>query len=142
MSDQDTPEILPAEPPAARPISMRRTTSERDAKILELSAKGLTQEEIAPVVDCSQQTVSRILKQFEGVFQTLPRVSEYRTVKADILAAGQLAALESALSPAKVAKAGFLSTLQGFEILNKAERLETGKSTENLAHVFGKVPLE
>ena len=117
-----------------------KVTDDVKARIIELLTKDVPQEEIAALLDISQRTVSRVKQDFAKVFRALPRVADYRNTKSDLLAAGQLAALESAFSGKKLDKAGFLSTLQGFEILNKAERLETGQSTEISEHrVFGAI---
>lgn len=128
------PEVVKLTPPL-------RLREEQRARILDLLAKqDLTHEEIAQVIGVSTRTVSRIRKEFAEVFPALEEVSGYRSLKSDLLAAGQMQALKSAFSGKKLEKAGFLSTLQGFEILNKAERLENGQSTENVnTKVFGAV---
>jgi hypothetical protein len=115
---------------------------DRTAEIIEHRLRGLKETDIQRVVGCSQSTVNRTITKFKKVFKELENVEDYKTVKADLLSAAQIAALESAFSGNKLNKAGFLSTLQGFDILNKAERLERGQSTENLAHShFGRVEL-
>lgn len=81
-------------------------------------------------------------KYFPALSQ-LEDVAAYRQSKADILSSAQILVLKFALSPEKLAKSGFLQLCQGFEILNKAERLELGKSSENVAHsIFGSVNLQ
>lgn len=116
--------------------------AERDVKIVELKLQNNTQQEIAKLLDIPQSTVSATIERFKPAFKNVDRINDFRSVKSDLLSAAQLCALESAMSPTKLAKAGFLSTLQGFDILNKAERLESGKSTENFAHsVFGRIQL-
>jgi len=116
---------------------------QRDRKIvrvIELATKNLDNLTIGKAVDLPESTVRSILKRFEPVFTELANVRDYREGKADILAAGQIAALKSAFSGNKLEKSSFLSTLMGYEILNKSERLDLGKSTENHAHsVFGRV---
>ena len=104
--------------------------------------KDFQASEIAEVVKMPESTVKDILERFKPIFKSLERVNDYRRTKTDLLAAGQLMALESAMSGNKLEKAGFLSTLQGFEILNKAERLENNQSTENHAHLHGKLSLK
>lgn len=119
---------------------------QRDRKIvrvIELATKNLDNQTIGKAVDLPESTVRSILKRFEPVFTELANVRDYREGKADILAAGQIAALKSAFSGNKLDKSSFLSTLMGYEILNKSERLDLGKSTENHAHmIFGKVNVE
>jgi len=113
-----------------------RSKSYKKAKALDLAAKGLPVSDIAKAVELPRSTVSDLIKKFSPIFKKLPDVRQYRDIKADILAASQLAALESAFSGNKLAKASFTSTLNGFEILNKAERLDRGESTENVASKF------
>jgi hypothetical protein len=121
----------------------RLEQDKRTIKILELSAKGMNNSQIAQVVDMSPSGVKKIADRFKSVFTELEKVEEYRNIKADILSAGQLAALKSAFSGNKLAKAGFLSTIQGFDLLNKAERLERNLSTENVnTQVFGQILVE
>lgn len=141
MSDQDTQEEVLVEGEfeenGKTPKRKQRwSKNKRISKVLELAAKDVSKKDIADNVGLARSTVESILEQFAPVFQELKNVREYRQGKNDLLAAGQLAALKSAFSGNKLNKAGFLSTLQGFEILNKAERLESGQSTENHAHSF------
>ena len=69
-------------------------------------------------------------------------LTTYRSLKADILEAAQIQILKYALSPAKLEKSGFLQLCQGFEILNKALRLDAGLSTENIStRTFGSISL-
>lgn len=117
----------------------RRTQASKLATIIDMKLKGCGNTLIADTVDMPISTVQSMITRFKPVFAEIENVGEYRGSKADLLAAAQVATLKSALSGNKLAKAGFLSTLQGFDILNKAERLETGKSTENHAHSFGKL---
>lgn len=85
----------------------------------------------------------RITRKYFPILAQLEEVQEFRSTKADILSAAQIIVLKSALSPEKLAKSGFLQLCQGFEILNKAERLELGKSSENVAHsIFGQVNIQ
>lgn len=110
------------------------------AKILELAAKNIMPSDIAEAVNLPINTVKNTLKRFASVFPALEQVTEFRDVKADILSAGQLVALKSALSEKKVDRASFLSLIQGAEIMNKMERLDLGKSTENVSHqIFGRI---
>lgn len=113
-----------------------------DVAILEMSAAGLPQPKIQQHLGVTPQAIRDVKKAYEKVFKNISRVESYRKIKGDILAAAQLTALESAMSPEKLAKASFVSTLSGFEILNKAERLNDDKSTENIEHqIFGKIAL-
>lgn len=122
--------------PYRRSTLSERITEEQKAEVITLAVQGLPQEAIANTVGIGQASVCLIKQRYSKLFKTLPNIQDYRSIKSDILAAGQIAALENAFSPAKLAKASFISSIQGFDILNKAERLETGKSTENVAHSF------
>jgi hypothetical protein len=108
----------------------------RKIKVLEMTAKEIPVVDISKATGFSPMTINSIVERFSKVFEHLNNVDRFRTKKTDFLAAGQMAALESAFSGRKMQKAGFLSTLQGFDILNKAERLENGDSTENVRHSF------
>lgn len=138
--NQDTPENAPVKESKSglrrgRPqYSKNERFENKRMEVIELAAKGLTTDQIAGATGMSPGGVIGIIKRFSKVFPALERIDEYRQVKDKILSAGELAALESAFSGTKLAKAGFLSTLQGFDILNKANRLHTGQSTENIGH--------
>lgn len=82
----------------------------------------------------SFQTFAR--KHYPILFQ-LEDIQAYRTSKAEVLSAAQMLVLKYALSPAKLEKATFLQLCQGFEILNKAERLDSQLSTENVSVKIG-----
>lgn len=121
----------------------RRTRERKKLQILELHAKEVPANLIAEAVGLSVTSVKTTLAKFEGVFKNLERVDDFRKAKANILSAAQLTVLESAFTGDKLDKASFITTLQGYEILNKAERLDLGKSTENHSHsIFGKVSIE
>ena len=120
----------------AKPINKRQTQDKRKAKAIELLAKEIPVADVVRVTGIPYNTVKAIKLKFLPIFKKINDVQNYRNLKADILAAGQVAALESAMSPSKLAKASFVSTLQGFKILNEAERLENNQSTSNIAHVF------
>lgn len=105
------------------------------AKILQLYSKGVKVADISKVVNVPDSTVRDVLNKFKPFLNELGNIEEFRDNKAELLAAGQLAALKSAFTGGKLRKASFLSTLRGYEILNKSERLENGESTENHAHL-------
>lgn len=122
---------------------IRRMSPERKrARIVELAAQEIPLSDIARIVGMPKSTVKATIDRFKPVFTALDRVEEFNQVKADILSAAQLVALESAMSPRKLAKASFLASITGAEKLHKMERLERGKSTENIAHGFGRLPTD
>jgi hypothetical protein len=140
--DAEFAEVVPVKRGRHKKGNTRNTSAKKQAKILELSAKNMTCSDISRTTGVPISTVNDIRRKFSKVFKELPRVEEYRNIKSDLLSAAQLSALESAFSGTKLKKAGFLSTLQGVEILNKMERLDSDKSTENYAHAFGIVPVK
>lgn len=82
-------------------------------------------------------------KKYFPILGQLEDLTTYRNCKADILEAAQIQILKYALSPAKLEKSGFLQLCQGFEILNKALRLDAGLSTENVStRTFGEINIK
>jgi len=114
----------------------RQGMLEKHAMILDQTAKGLKPKVIAQEIGERDDYVREVIRKFKPVFKELENVPNYRSVKSDLLAAGQLVALKSAMSESKLKKASFASTLAGFEILNKAERLENNQTTENVGNNF------
>jgi DNA-binding transcriptional ArsR family regulator len=114
----------------------------RTFKILSLHERNLAPADIARATGVPQSTVSRTLKRFGKVFKELKNVRDFRDGKAEILSAAQLAILKATVTDGKLKKASLLNGARAFEILNKAERLELGQSTDNVAHhVFGRLDL-
>jgi hypothetical protein len=147
MTDPSVSEVPTKAPnkggrPKGKKDDPRIQRDRKTAKIIELAAKNVQVSDIAEAVALPINTVKNTLAKFLPLFKELENVPDFRTVKSDILSAGQLAVLKSALSQKKVEKAGFLSLVQGAEILNKMERLDQGKSTDNISHnVFGKLDI-
>jgi len=100
------------------------------------------------VVDDKNQAVKRKIDNSKGyqwlgrkyfpVLSGIEDVQLFRIHKSEILSAAQKLVLKHALSEEKLKKATFLQLVQGFEILNKAERLENNLSTENVSMKFSK----
>lgn len=83
-----------------------------------------------------------LAKKYFPVLGQLEDLVTYRGLKADILESAQIQILKYALLPSKLEKSGFLQLCQGFEILNKALRLDAGLSTENISsRTFGSISL-
>lgn len=142
MSDIETTEEETQgkkEPSVMAAQLMYRRQEKKTLKILELAARGLNATQIMEITKVSHVTIKRVLNRFKSVFVHLEKVDAYRNTKADILAAAQVAALESAFSGNKLAKASFISTINGFDVLNKAERLEREQSTSNVSVRIGHV---
>lgn len=146
QDESNTPEVVPAIKESRSEQckrGIRKASKERKrAKIVELAAQEIPLSDIARIVGMPKSTVKDTINRFKPVFNALDRVEDFKQVKADILTAAQLTVLESAMSPRKLAKASFLATVTGAEKLYKMERLERGKSTENIAHGFGKLPMD
>lgn len=109
--------------------------------------------EIAPLPSSDKQIMASktdVTKHYQALgrkyfpfLSQLEDVQSYRTHKSEILSSAQIKILKFALSEEKMKKASFIALCQGFEILNKAERLELGKSTENINNRhFGTLQLE
>lgn len=77
-----------------------------------------------------------LARKYFPVLSELEDVQLYRIHKSELLSAAQKLVLKYALSEKKLEKATFLQLCQGFEILNKAERLENNQSTENINQLF------
>lgn len=141
-----TPEVVPTSEESRSERTKRGIRSaspeRKRAKIVELAAQQVALSDIARIVGMPKSTVKDTIARFKPVFKALDRVDDFNQVKADILSAAQLVALESAMNPRKLAKASFLATVTGAEKLHKMERLERGKSTENIAHGFSNLPAE
>lgn len=114
----------------------RMTPTRKRIKVLEMAALKVPQADIARAVALPKSTVKDIVKRFTNVLDGLPHVNDYREVRANILAAGHMSALESAFSGKKLQKASFLATIKGAAELHKMERLELKLSTENVSHGF------
>ena len=114
-------------------------------QILELTAAGLSQKEIAKIADFNVSTVKKIQQDYKKAFKHLDKAKTFREVRSDLLASAQLSALETAVDPKRLAKSSSISAAKVFDIFHKAERLENNQSTENLAHVhqhIGALPLD
>lgn len=140
MSDLETSSEVTTSEPESLPIKVKRerklkrdVSEDKRAKILEYAARGITQAEICKFTGLSKSTVQSTIKRFSKVFEALPRVNDFRGIRADILDAATLTALETAMTPSKLAKASFISAAQGAQIFDKMARLERGQSTENHA---------
>lgn len=108
----------------------------RDKKILELKTKGLQNVEIAKVVDCSPDTITRSLKRIEEWFGDLPTREDqksYSEARSEILTAAEMKMLRSMLSGSKMDEAGLASITSAFRAIFQSRRLEEGKSTANVA---------
>lgn len=154
QKEGNTPEILPAiennNPNGLEPAEhskrvrygiQRANIEERKAQVISLSIQGLNHTQISRATGMPATSVKDVLKKFSSVFKSIEKLDDFRQVKSDLIEAAEIQVLESALTPKKLEKASFLATITGLEKLHKIERLERGKSTENIAHGFGKLPI-
>jgi predicted transcriptional regulator len=102
-------------------------------KMAKLREKGLKMKEIADIMGCSQSFVSQKLRDYRDLNNEL---EYYKINRSDILADVQRKCVETLIKGGKLRKApaGVLASI--FKVFYDAERLETGKSTHNIAHAF------
>ncbi len=99
------------------------------SKAIELKFKGCTYREIAQYFNCDHTLVLRALKPYFGGFEG--DLSSYVDRRADVLAGVQARALQ-ALTDAKLKGASARDLAVMYGILFDKERLERGKSTQNI----------
>lgn len=120
---------------------MPKTATFDTGQLLELEAKGLTQEEIAAVCGVSRSTVSDHLRRFSSFTDLRQGVEEFRQWRADIFAGLQaklLAAISGKLDDDKeLAKLSPYAMTGMMALIYDKERLETGKSSSNVAILSG-----
>jgi len=107
------------------------------AEILQLHAKGLTNEQIGQIVGCTDSAVQYHLTKFRNLTQAGSDAAKYREMRTDILSglqAGLLAHVANNLvDESKRDKISPYQAVGMFGILYDKERLETGKSSSNVA---------
>jgi len=120
---------------------MTRVATFDTGKLLELDAKGLSQSEIAAVVGVSPSTVADHLKRFASFTDLRQGVEEFRQWRADIFAGLQaklLAGIAVKLDDEKeFAKLSPYAMAGMMGLIYDKERLETGKSSSNVAILSG-----
>ena len=97
-------------------------------EVLELRSKGLSQNQIAKICDCSRQNISYLLRQYG---KGLERVEIYKKNRADIFAAKQAEILNS-ITPEKLEKMSPKDAAISAGVLYDKERLERNISTTNI----------
>jgi len=122
-----------------RAYNIRASTvkAKKTNQVLELASKHLSPGVISKATGIPETTVKNIIKKYSSIFKELKNVSDFRNLKTEILDAAQLDVLKNGLTDEKMHKASLMQSMQAFEILNKANRLEKGQSTENVEkHIF------
>lgn len=128
--------------PRASNSSPAGFSAPKTMQILEMTVSGYTQEEIANAVKLTKNSVKKVQHDYRKTFKGLEKVKTFREVRADLLAAAQLSALETVVDPKKLAKTSSVGAAKIFDVMHKAERLENDQSTENHAHLhIGRVTL-
>ena len=112
-------------------ITPKRTKHERQwsrKKALELRLKGVSFREIAKILGCNHTGIVRAFKPYKTEIGDL---GDFKDNRADILAFHQ-ARILSLVTDAEIKKTPFPGKIVSYGILDTKERLERGKSTQNI----------
>ena len=96
---------------------------------LKFNNPNMSLSEIGQIVGRHKSNVMRCLREHEI---DTKRVDSFRRMRADLLSSAQSEMLDN-INPEKMEKASLKDLSIAFSILYDKERLETGKSTQNLA---------
>lgn len=107
----------------------------RQRKILQLHSQGLSNRQIAAIVDRHPSQVDRMLNRFKGLIDP-EELQEFRNFKLDLIDTAKLRTLKSVLDESKHADANLRDSAQAFKILNEASRLERCLPTKAQAIAF------
>lgn len=135
-SDRETTATGQDQDIAIKPKKKRSVQSkkrDREAKCIELHAKGVPVRAIADTLEISQSRVTQILKTFAPVFETLGNIDELKATKNRLLEASEFTLLKSMLTEDKLAKAGVNQLAFALREVSVLRRLEAGLSTANVA---------
>jgi len=110
-------------------------------EVLDLHAKGLSNQQIADLLDCSTGAVHYHIEKFRNLTQVTDGAAKIRALRTDILSGlqgGLLAHVANSLADeSKRSKISPYQAVGMFGILYDKERLETGKSSSNIAVLSG-----
>lgn len=112
--------------------------SAREVKEILLARQaGHTAKEIAECCTTPITTsgVQYIIDEWSETFKELANVTDYRTAKSELLSAVELLLLKAMCDPEKIAKASLQNAAFAYDKINTINRLEQGKSTQNIAKV-------
>lgn len=98
--------------------------------IIDLRQRGLSVGQIGKLIGCSTQNVA---KRLAKINETIDNTHKYRKNRAFILAYHEQR-ISQELTDAKLKKAKFIDLVKGMSFLHNQERLEEGKSTQNIAY--------
>lgn len=134
-TDNEQAEVVgkPRGRPKGRKNSKAAIGRQRQAAVLDLHIKGVSNSQIAKATEISTRQVEKILAQFRPVFKRLEEVDKYRKVRRDLLDATELHVLESMVREDKIEKASFNNLAYGLTQVSQLRRLESGQSTQNIA---------
>jgi len=120
---------------------MGQVTQVDAAKILELYTLGNTQQDIADIVDCSQATVAYQINKYRQFANLTGGVDDFRARRADLFAGLQARCVAEIAN--KLDDETQLNKLSAYALtgmlglIYDKERLETGKSSSNIAVLSG-----
>jgi transcriptional regulator with XRE-family HTH domain len=98
--------------------------------IIDYKRRGLTQAQVAKLLDCSEYNISKRLAPHRELIDCTQKYVDNRPF---ILALEQ-ERIRQHITPAKLAKASARDLAVMFGIFYDKERLETGQSTQNIAY--------
>ena len=113
---------------AAMTVKKKKRLKLPAATLLMHLKSGLSVADIAKIYECSDCNIRYYMKK-HGLDMTTIRA--YQQNKGDLISAKANAVLEG-IDGKKIAKAGLRDSVTAFNVLNNAERLEQGKSTQNI----------
>ena len=131
--------------PCKNPRNARRPrmgADQKRLKILQMTHKGNTPQEIMQVVNMPLDTVKDVQKRFEPFFKDIGQVKDYRLLKQDLLDTAELTLLKSALDERKLKKSALLPTVLAMKEIHRIGRLEKDLSTDNQALAIGKLKVK
>jgi len=110
-------------------------------EVLDLHAKGLSNQQIADLLDCATSTVQYHIDKLRNLSSVTNGAAKIRELRTDILSGlqgGLLAHVADCLTDeSKRDKISPYQAVGMFGILYDKERLETGKSSSNIAVLSG-----
>ena len=98
-------------------------------ELLDLHSKSLSHSQIAKIVKCSPANITQRL-QASGITS----LEKYKKNRANVLALIQSKIINS-ISDAEIKKANLQQKMWAFGVLYDKERLETGRSTQNISSI-------
>ena len=104
-------------------------------QLVKLKAKGVRNREIAKMINCSPQNISRRLSKYIAQLELLTDAEKMKAFvekKSDILTATECHILDYLNNPKSLAKASINNLAYALQNVSTMNRLEQGKSTQNI----------